>query len=169
MTALGGIGVLAFLTLAAAGYLWLSGKRRSMLLLLVAVGGGQLLSTLFKRGFDRPRPDLVPHEALVYTASFPSGHAMMAAVTYLTLARHARARAAEPGAEGLRPGARGDRHRRGRGQPRLPRGALADRRPRRLDRRRRLGAGLLDRRRLAGAARRGRAGGLASTKKGATE
>ena len=86
MTALGGIGVLTFLTLAAAGYLWLSGKRRSMLLLLVSVGGGQLLSTLFKRGFERPRPDLVPHEALVYTASFPSGHAMMAAVTYLTLA-----------------------------------------------------------------------------------
>ena len=85
VTALGGIGVLAFVTLAAAGYLWLSGRRRSMLLLLVAVGGGQLLSTLFKRGFDRPRPDLVPHEALVYTASFPSGHAMMAAVTYLTL------------------------------------------------------------------------------------
>ena len=44
-----------------------------------------MLSTLFKRGFDRPRPDLVPHEAIVYTASFPSGHAMMAAVTYLTL------------------------------------------------------------------------------------
>jgi undecaprenyl-diphosphatase len=86
VTALGGFGVLTFLTFAAAGFLWLSGKRRSMLLLLVSVGGGQLLSTLFKRGFDRPRPDLVPHEALVYTASFPSGHAMMAAVTYLTLA-----------------------------------------------------------------------------------
>ena len=85
MTALGGFGILTFLTFAAAGFLALSGKRRSMLLLLASVGGGQLLSTLFKRGFDRPRPDLVPHEALVYTASFPSGHAMMAAVTYLTL------------------------------------------------------------------------------------
>ena len=85
VTAFGGFGVLVFVTLAAAGYLWLSGRRRSMLLLIVAVGGGQMLSTLFKRGFDRPRPDLVPHEAIVYTASFPSGHAMMAAVTYLTL------------------------------------------------------------------------------------
>src|SRR5690606_19272307 len=47
---------------------------------------GLLLSTLLKLGYDRPRPDLVPHEALVYTASFPSGHSMMAAVTYLTLA-----------------------------------------------------------------------------------
>ena len=85
VTAFGGFGVLVFVTLAAAGYLRLSGRRRSMLLLIVAVGGGQMLSTLFKRGFDRPRPDLVPHEAIVYTASFPSGHAMMAAVTYLTL------------------------------------------------------------------------------------
>ena len=86
VTALGGFGILTCLTFAAAGFLWLSGRHRSMLLLLASVGGGQLLSTVFKRGFDRPRPDLVPHEAVVYTASFPSGHAMMAAVTWLTLA-----------------------------------------------------------------------------------
>ncbi|UYG01694.1 phosphatase PAP2 family protein [Halomonas sp. GD1P12] len=39
-----------------------------------------------KLGFGRPRPDLVPHEAMVYTANFPSGHSMMSGVTYLTLA-----------------------------------------------------------------------------------
>lgn len=86
ITGLGGIGVLAILTLSAAGFLWLQGNQASMWLVLIAVGSGQLVSSLAKHGFDRPRPDLVPHGTLVYTASFPSGHSMMAAVTYLTLA-----------------------------------------------------------------------------------
>jgi undecaprenyl-diphosphatase len=85
VTALGGNGILFGLTLAVAGFLWLQGKRGTMLLVLFSVAGGQVASTLFKIGFDRPRPDLVPHETIVYTSSFPSGHAMMAAVTYLTL------------------------------------------------------------------------------------
>jgi undecaprenyl-diphosphatase len=84
-TALGGVGVLVVITAAALGYLWLAGKRHAALAVLVAVGGGQLLSLALKAGFDRARPDLVPHEVAVYTASFPSGHSMMAAITYLTL------------------------------------------------------------------------------------
>ena len=86
VTALGGIGILAGITLAVAGFLWLQGNRGSMWLMLIAVGGGQAMSSLAKAGFDRPRPDLVPHGMQVYTTSFPSGHSMMAAVTYLTLA-----------------------------------------------------------------------------------
>jgi undecaprenyl-diphosphatase len=85
VTAFGGIGPLAAITLAVAVFLWLQGRRADMWLVLCAVGGGQILSSLFKHGFDRPRPDLVPHEVAVYTSSFPSGHSMMAAVTYLTL------------------------------------------------------------------------------------
>ena len=61
-------------------------KHKAALAVLVAVGIGILLSTLVKMGFDRPRPDLVPHGSYVYTASFPSGHSMMSAVVYLTLA-----------------------------------------------------------------------------------
>ncbi len=71
--------------LAAAGVLALSRRRAGAVLVLVAIGGGTALSTLFKLGFERPRPDLVPHAVEVYTASFPSGHAMLSAVTWLTL------------------------------------------------------------------------------------
>ncbi|MGH6943530.1 MAG: phosphatase PAP2 family protein [Geminicoccaceae bacterium] len=84
-TSLGSFSLLTFLTLAVVGFLILQGKRHAALLVVVAIGGGTLLSTLLKMGFDRPRPDLVPHEAVVYSASFPSGHAMMSAITYLTL------------------------------------------------------------------------------------
>lgn len=86
LTALGGVGVLTLLTFSVAGYLWLSGKARAMLLVLCAIGSGLVVSTALKHGFDRPRPDLVPHESIVYTASFPSGHSMLAGITYLTLA-----------------------------------------------------------------------------------
>jgi undecaprenyl-diphosphatase len=85
VTALGSMGILAFITLAAAGFLALDRKAHAALFVLVAVGGGMLLGTLLKIGFDRPRPDLVPHETIVHTPSFPSSHAMLAAVVYLTL------------------------------------------------------------------------------------
>ena len=85
VTGLGGTTVLTFVTLAATAYLVMTGKTHAALLVLVAVGGGMLLSTALKLGFARPRPDLVPHGVRVYTASFPSGHAMLSAVTYLTL------------------------------------------------------------------------------------
>jgi undecaprenyl-diphosphatase len=85
VTALGSLGVLTLFSLAVVGFLILQGKRHTALLVVIAVGGGMLVSTLTKLGFGRPRPDLVSHATEVYTASFPSGHAMMAAVTYLTL------------------------------------------------------------------------------------
>ena len=56
VTALGGLGILTAVTLAVAGYLWLQGNRRSMWLMLFAVGGGQALSTLAKRGLRPPAP-----------------------------------------------------------------------------------------------------------------
>jgi undecaprenyl-diphosphatase len=84
-TALGGNAILTLVSLAVALFLWMARRPRSVALLLVTVVGGQVLSLLLKRGFARPRPDLVPHESFVYTASFPSGHSMMSAVVYLTL------------------------------------------------------------------------------------
>jgi undecaprenyl-diphosphatase len=85
VTALGGMGVLGFFALATVGYLFLDRKAHAALFVLVAVFGGMLLSTVLKEVIDRPRPDLVPHGQHVYTKSFPSGHSMLSAVTYLTL------------------------------------------------------------------------------------
>lgn len=85
VTALGGTGWLAFLTMVVAGFLMLAGKGRAAVFVLAAVAGGLVLSGLLKVGFDRPRPALVPHATYVATPSFPSGHAMGSAVVYLTL------------------------------------------------------------------------------------
>lgn len=86
LSALGGTFVLSFLTLSVAGLFWLQRRRITSAFLLLAVTTGVGLSQLLKAGFDRPRPDLVSQETAIYTASFPSGHSMMAAVVYLTLA-----------------------------------------------------------------------------------
>lgn len=84
VTALGSYVVLTFLLIATAGYLCLMRKRALAALVTTAVVGGMLISTLLKLGIDRARPDL-PHAARVFTASFPSGHATLSAVTFLTL------------------------------------------------------------------------------------
>ena len=84
-TALGSTGVLVFVTLAVTGFLVVARKRHMALTMTVAVITGMLLSQTLKWGFARPRPDLVPAQMHVYTNSFPSGHAMVSAVVYLTL------------------------------------------------------------------------------------
>ena len=84
-TALGSTGVLIFITLGVAGFLVQRREYRMTWLVLMAVGGGMVLTTLMKQGFGRPRPDLVPHDTFATAASFPSGHAMVSAATYLTL------------------------------------------------------------------------------------
>ena len=85
ITALGSTFVLLLVTFASIGFLALSKSRNAAVLIGGAVLGGMLLSSLLKLGFDRARPDMVLHTMRVYSASFPSGHAMMSAVVYLTL------------------------------------------------------------------------------------
>lgn len=84
-TSFGGEGVLTFVLLAAAGFLFLNGNIRTILLLFAATIGGGTLSTFLKLHYDRPRPDLVSPLAYTTSQSFPSGHALLAAATYLTL------------------------------------------------------------------------------------
>lgn len=86
LTALGGVTVLTVMTLSVMTYLILARQKASAAFLGLAIVGGQVISGLAKFGFDRPRPDLVSHAVEVSSSSFPSGHSMMAAVTYLTLA-----------------------------------------------------------------------------------
>jgi len=85
ITCLGGYAVVTLISLAVMGYLLMDGKHAAALLVLVAVGGGAALSNLLKLAIERPRPDLVGPLVEVNTTSFPSGHATLAAVTYLTL------------------------------------------------------------------------------------
>ena len=84
-TALGSTAVLTFVVAAGVGYLGLRGRIAEALLLAGAVGGGTVLSSVLKLGFDRPRPGFGSPLVEVYTASFPSGHATLSAVTYFTL------------------------------------------------------------------------------------
>lgn len=85
ISAIGGNGIQALLILGVCGYLWLQRRRKLVGVIVVAILGGLVISTSLKQGFQRPRPDLVPHEAYTVTTSFPSQHTMMSAVTYLTL------------------------------------------------------------------------------------
>ncbi len=85
LTALGGVITLGMLTLAVCGYFLLQHKPRMSLFVLLSIAGGSLFNSLLKEFFERPRPDLVPHSTAAAMSSFPSGHAMMSAVAFLTL------------------------------------------------------------------------------------
>lgn len=84
VTALGSFSVLGILLAVVVAYLLLEGKRRTAALIAGAVVGGTIISTVLKRLFDRPRPDLTGVTD-VFTASFPSGHALVSAVAFLTI------------------------------------------------------------------------------------
>lgn len=84
-TGLGSIGVLALITGAVVGFFYITGRRHSAWMVAASIGSGVVVNNLLKWGFDRARPDVVPHIAAVFSQSFPSGHAMLSAIVYLTL------------------------------------------------------------------------------------
>ena len=85
VTSLGSMVVLGIVTLAVVGYLLLAGKPAVAWLMVTAVVGGIALSDLLKFAFGRARPDVVAPVARVFTTSFPSAHATMSAIAYLTI------------------------------------------------------------------------------------
>jgi undecaprenyl-diphosphatase len=84
VTALGSYAFILIVVLSVLGYLLLVRQYAISLLMAAAVAGGVLISNVLKHGFDRPRPEL-EHAAQVFSPSFPSGHATLSAVTFLTL------------------------------------------------------------------------------------
>lgn len=85
LTALGGITVLTLISTLSIIYLLIRGKSLSAGLIAFSGLGGLALNHILKTGFDRPRPDLVAHLVEVHSLSFPSAHAMLSAIVYLTL------------------------------------------------------------------------------------
>lgn len=85
VTSLGGTVVLTLLTLAAVGFMLLRRQWGGASFVVVSVAGGTVISSALKSLFGRARPDVVPHLMEATSASFPSGHSMLAMVTYLTL------------------------------------------------------------------------------------
>ncbi|CAN5669879.1 phosphatase PAP2 family protein [soil metagenome] len=86
LTALGSAPVLTVLVLLICGYLLLERKFTAASLIFFATSTGALLSNTLKYLVDRERPTVVPHLAEFSRMSFPSGHSMLSAVVYLTLA-----------------------------------------------------------------------------------
>lgn len=85
VTALGSVFTLTLVTVAVAGFFLIARRWGLALLVPLGIGGGWLLNGVLKEFFGRLRPDVVPHATQVFTPSFPSGHAMMSAIVYLTL------------------------------------------------------------------------------------
>lgn len=84
VTGLGSVAVLTIVAITIGGYLLCTKRRWVALFLGVSIVGGVSFASLLKSGFDRPRPELVPHQTEIFTKSFPSGHASMSAIVFLT-------------------------------------------------------------------------------------
>lgn len=85
LTALGGVAVLVAIGLIVVGFLLMQRRPLAVMTLVTALGGGLALSQAMKLIFGRERPPLAYRAAEAVNASFPSGHAMLSAVAYLTI------------------------------------------------------------------------------------
>jgi undecaprenyl-diphosphatase len=86
VTALGGFTFLTLFVVIAVAALAFYRARRQAIVLGVSIALAAAANDTLKLLFDRARPDLVSHGSYVYTHSFPSGHSMLSAATFLTTA-----------------------------------------------------------------------------------
>jgi undecaprenyl-diphosphatase len=85
LTSLGGIAVLGLFAVIVVLFLILQRKRLSALLLVLGLAGGIALSEGLKTLFGRDRPPAAWQAVETINASFPSGHALLSAVFYLSI------------------------------------------------------------------------------------
>ena len=85
LSGLGSTIVLTLFTLITTFYLALVSTRAMAGLVAGSVMAGALVVHLFKAGFGRLRPDAVFAELVAPGLSFPSGHASISAIVFLTL------------------------------------------------------------------------------------
>jgi len=86
LTALGGYSILVLACILIAIALLIARKRSAAVFLIATLSSGSALSTFLKLFFNRPRPDLVDHLDQTFTSSFPSAHAMVSMIAWLTFA-----------------------------------------------------------------------------------
>ena len=86
LTSLGGRAVLTLVTLAVSGFFLLRRQFRPLIFLWIVVISGTVLMGELKTFYARPRPGLSLRLAGESSLSFPSGHAMMSTMIYMTLA-----------------------------------------------------------------------------------
>ena len=85
ITALGSVTVLGLIVLLAVIFMASLKRWTEALVVLVGAVGGMEISQGLKALFGRERPDLVYRAVEASNPSFPSGHAMLSAVVFLTL------------------------------------------------------------------------------------
>ncbi|WEK41518.1 MAG: phosphatase PAP2 family protein [Candidatus Brevundimonas colombiensis] len=86
ITSLGGISVLGLFALIVIVFLLSQRKWLSSLLLVLGLAGGVALSEGLKAVFERERPPAAMQAVETINASFPSGHALLSTVFYLSVA-----------------------------------------------------------------------------------
>ncbi len=85
-TALGGYAVLIMVSVCFSIFALVELSRESFRFFVVTVFGGFFLNVLLKSLVQRDRPAIVPHLSLVEgSTSFPSAHAMMSVVVFVTI------------------------------------------------------------------------------------
>ncbi len=86
LSGLGSTTVLTLFTAVAVGYLAVVRARLTALLVVAAVITGSVSVSLLKAQFGRSRPDASFAELVAPGMSFPSGHATISAIVFLTVA-----------------------------------------------------------------------------------